>query len=92
MTDPRPENPVGKTYTVDGLGNVIGGRLTVYNNQPIGNYWDGCPKNIDQIHIKIWELKLRKVPFRQDSALLASNFFLSCVSEFVSRNIDFSLR
>ena len=38
MTDPRPENPVGKTYTVDCLGNVIGGRLTVYNNQPIGNF------------------------------------------------------
>ena len=36
VTDPRPENPVGKTYTVDCLGNVIGGRLTVYNNQPIG--------------------------------------------------------
>lgn len=34
VTDPRPSNPYGKLYTVDCLGNVVGGRLTLYNNQP----------------------------------------------------------
>lgn len=33
-TDPRPTNPFGKVYTVDCLGNVVGGRDTIYNNQP----------------------------------------------------------
>lgn len=35
VSDPRPQNPTGKSYTVDCLGNVIGGKPTVYNNQPI---------------------------------------------------------
>lgn len=35
ISDPRPQNPTSKTYTVDCLGNVVGGRPTVYNNQPI---------------------------------------------------------
>jgi len=33
--DPRPANPAGAAYTVDCLGNMVGGRRTVYNNQPI---------------------------------------------------------
>ncbi|XP_076041577.1 bleomycin hydrolase [Oratosquilla oratoria] len=35
VTDPRPKNPYGKAYTVDCLGNMVGGRQTVYNNQPV---------------------------------------------------------
>ena len=35
MTDPRPSNPPGATYTVDCLGNMVGGRNCIYNNQPI---------------------------------------------------------
>ncbi len=35
VSDPRPENPTGKLYTVDFLGNVVGGRPTVYNNQSV---------------------------------------------------------
>lgn len=35
VTDPRPTNPYGKAYTVDCLGNVIGGRGVLYNNQPV---------------------------------------------------------
>lgn len=35
VTDPRPTNPFGHAYTVDCLGNVVGGRPTVYNNQPV---------------------------------------------------------
>ena len=35
VTDPRPSNPTGKTYTVDCLGNVVGGNPTIYNNQPV---------------------------------------------------------
>lgn len=34
VTDPRPSNPYGKLYTIDCLGNVFGGRPTLYNNQP----------------------------------------------------------
>ena len=35
VTDPRPNNSYGCAYTVDCLGNMIGGRLTIYNNQPV---------------------------------------------------------
>lgn len=35
MNDPRPQNPYGKLYTVEFLGNMIGARCTLYNNQPI---------------------------------------------------------
>lgn len=35
VTDPRPTNQYGKAYTVDCLGNVIGGRPVLYNNQPV---------------------------------------------------------
>jgi len=35
VSDPRPSNHYGHTYTVDCLGNMIGGRPVIYNNQPI---------------------------------------------------------
>lgn len=35
VTDPRPSNEYGKAYTVDCLGNVVGGRRCIYNNQPV---------------------------------------------------------
>ncbi|KAJ8043831.1 Bleomycin hydrolase [Holothuria leucospilota] len=35
VNDPRPSNPFGKGYTVEYLGNVIGGQRTFYNNQSI---------------------------------------------------------
>lgn len=35
VTDPRPTNPYGGLYTVDCLGNVVGGRPVLYNNQPV---------------------------------------------------------
>ncbi|KZS17904.1 Bleomycin hydrolase [Daphnia magna] len=35
VSDPRPSNPYGKGYTVDCLGNMVGGRKTFYINQPI---------------------------------------------------------
>lgn len=35
VTDPRPTNPYGQAYTVDCLGNVVGGRPVFYNNQPV---------------------------------------------------------
>jgi aminopeptidase C len=35
VSDPRPSNPTGQTYSVDCLGNVVGGRKTIYNNQVI---------------------------------------------------------
>ncbi|XP_030747555.1 bleomycin hydrolase isoform X2 [Sitophilus oryzae] len=35
VTDPRSTNQYGKAYTVDCLGNVVGGRRCIYNNQPV---------------------------------------------------------
>ncbi|KAG1929878.1 bleomycin hydrolase [Pimephales promelas] len=35
VNDPRPQNPYGKLYSVEFLGNMVGGRRTLYNNQPI---------------------------------------------------------
>lgn len=35
VNDPRPQNEYGKLYTVEYLGNMVGGRKTLYNNQPI---------------------------------------------------------
>jgi bleomycin hydrolase len=46
VTDPRPENPTGRTYTVDCLGNVVGGRKTIYNNQPVETLVDIAAKSI----------------------------------------------
>lgn len=35
MSDPRTTSQYGKAYTVDCLGNVVGGRKCIYNNQPV---------------------------------------------------------
>jgi len=35
VSDPRSSNPFGRTYTVDCLGNMVGGQRIIYNNQPI---------------------------------------------------------
>lgn len=35
VNDPRENNPYGHLYTLQYLGNMVGGRTTVYNNQPI---------------------------------------------------------
>jgi len=35
VSDPRSSNPYGSLFTVDCLGNLVGGRKTIYNNQPI---------------------------------------------------------
>lgn len=35
VNDPRPQNPYGKLYSVEFLGNMVGGRRTLYNNQSI---------------------------------------------------------
>ena len=34
VNDPRPEHSYNKTYTVDRLGNVVGGRKIIYLNVP----------------------------------------------------------
>jgi len=46
VTDPRPSNPVGQTYTVDCLGNVIGAKMVVYNNQTIETLMELASKSI----------------------------------------------
>ncbi|KAM9117894.1 LOW QUALITY PROTEIN: bleomycin hydrolase [Pangshura tecta] len=35
VNDPRPQNQYNKLYTVAYLGNLVGGRKTLYNNQPV---------------------------------------------------------
>ncbi|XP_034655565.1 bleomycin hydrolase isoform X2 [Drosophila subobscura] len=35
VTDPRPTSKYDQAYTVDCLGNVVGGRPVLYNNQPV---------------------------------------------------------
>ena len=35
VSDPRPSNPYGRSYSVDCLGNMVYGEPVVYNNQPI---------------------------------------------------------
>nr|XP_023411896.1 bleomycin hydrolase [Loxodonta africana] len=35
VNDPRPQHKYNKLYTVDYLGNMVGGRKTLYNNQPV---------------------------------------------------------
>lgn len=35
MNDPRPQHKYNKLYTVEYLSNMVGGRKTLYNNQPI---------------------------------------------------------
>ncbi|XP_018420980.1 PREDICTED: bleomycin hydrolase [Nanorana parkeri] len=35
VNDPRPQNKFGKLYTVQFLGNMLEGRKTLYNNQPV---------------------------------------------------------
>ena len=46
VTDPRPSSEYGKGYTVDCLGNVIGGRPVFYNNQPVELLMDLVVKSI----------------------------------------------
>jgi len=46
VTDPRPTNPFGKIYTVDCLGNMVGGRLCIYNNQPVDLLMELAAKSI----------------------------------------------
>jgi len=48
VTDPRPTNPYGHAYTVDCLGNVIGGRPVLYNNQPVELLADLVVKSIKE--------------------------------------------
>lgn len=35
VNDPRPQHKYNRVYTVDYLSNMVGGRKTLYNNQPI---------------------------------------------------------
>ncbi|XP_026475135.1 bleomycin hydrolase [Ctenocephalides felis] len=44
--DPRPGNPFHKAYTVEFLGNMVGGRATLYNNQPIETLMEAVVKSI----------------------------------------------
>ncbi|XKL64742.1 hypothetical protein PGB90_004828 [Kerria lacca] len=46
VTDPRPTNRYNQAYTVDCLGNVVGGRKVIYNNQPVELLAQLCVQSI----------------------------------------------
>ncbi|KAK3859952.1 hypothetical protein Pcinc_033966 [Petrolisthes cinctipes] len=46
VNDPRPDNTYGKVYTVDCLGNMVGGKQTIYNNQPVNILMDLASESI----------------------------------------------
>lgn len=48
VNDPRPQNPYGKLYTVEFLGNMVGARCTLYNNQPIQLLKDAAAASIKE--------------------------------------------
>lgn len=48
VSDPRETNPYGNAYSVDLLGNVVGGRKTIYNNQPIETLMNLTVKSIEK--------------------------------------------
>lgn len=48
VTDPRETNEYNRAYTVDCLGNMIGGRPTIYNNQPVELLLELVAKSIQE--------------------------------------------
>lgn len=46
VTDPRAAHPYGALYTVDCLGNVVGGRRTLYNNQEVRHLRDAAARSV----------------------------------------------
>ncbi|XP_018326653.1 bleomycin hydrolase [Agrilus planipennis] len=48
VTDPRPTNQYGRVYTIDCLGNVLGGRKCIYNNQPVETLMELVTKSIKE--------------------------------------------
>jgi len=54
VSDPRPDNPVDRAYTVDFLGNVVGGRTTVYQNQTIDTLMTLAAKSIVDAGEAVW--------------------------------------
>ncbi|XP_022904570.2 bleomycin hydrolase [Onthophagus taurus] len=48
VTDPRPSNPYNKSYTIDCLGNVVGGKKIIYNNQEVEMLLNLTAKSIEQ--------------------------------------------
>ncbi|XP_065217746.1 bleomycin hydrolase [Planococcus citri] len=53
VTDPRPSNKYNQAYTVDCLGNVVGGRKVIYNNQPVELLAQLCAESI-KINEPVW--------------------------------------
>ncbi|XP_015917057.1 bleomycin hydrolase isoform X2 [Parasteatoda tepidariorum] len=53
VNDPRPQNPYDRTYTVDCLGNMVGGLKTVYVNKKIKEILGYAAKSI-QNNEPVW--------------------------------------
>lgn len=64
VNDPRSQNPYGKLYSVEFLGNMVGGSNTLYNNQPIQ-----LLKKVAAESIKEGEVGLNNVTWLISSAL-----------------------
>uniref|UniRef100_A0ABD2W3X4 Bleomycin hydrolase n=1 Tax=Trichogramma kaykai TaxID=54128 RepID=A0ABD2W3X4_9HYME len=46
VNDTRPSNKFDEIYTVDCLGNMVGGKPTIYNNQPAQLLMEFCAESI----------------------------------------------
>lgn len=54
VNDPRPQNPYGKLYSVEFLGNMVGGRNTLYNNQAIHLLKQAAAGSIKDGEVRGW--------------------------------------
>ncbi|KAH3891087.1 bleomycin hydrolase-like isoform X2 [Dreissena polymorpha] len=54
VNDPRPNNPYNKLYTVEYLGNMTGGKPTLYINQPIEVLKQLTIKSIKEAQTPVW--------------------------------------
>ena len=50
VNDPRKTNAYQAAFTVHCLGNVIGGRPLIYNNQPVELLMDAAAESIKEGH------------------------------------------
>ena len=74
MNDPRPQNPYGKLYSVEFLGNMVGGRSTQYNNQPIELLKKAAADSIKEAEVG----ESGPSHMHRGSHLLTFSFFNSC--------------
>lgn len=86
MNDPRPQNPYGKLYTVDFLGNMVKARCTLYNNQPIQLLKNVAAESIKKGEVGGSEEQVRPLVSVRSSEKVSSFPLRPCGSAVTSRN------